>query len=295
MNRKRGFTLLETLLVIGIIAILLALLFPAVQMLRAGADRVACAANLNQIGLALTSFHNDHGRLPVALHRIPANHAVPELYLGWQAHLLPYLEQEQLYRDALAAFKETVKTWQNPPHRGYATAIRTYVCPADSRLYQPLPDLLGVPTGLSSYVGNGGSAPANGILPIVPGIQFRDILDGLGFTIMVGERPPPDTLQSGRWYTNVQPENSYDRDSDDSILAEPIVYPHDPVCSSFPVDFGPGRTDRPCDRLHYWSMHPAGGNFLFCDGSVRFLPYSAKRLIPKLATRNGGEKVELPD
>jgi prepilin-type processing-associated H-X9-DG protein len=42
-------------------------------------------------------------------------------------------------------------------------------------------------------------------------------------------------------------------------------------------------------------MHTGGANFLFADGSVKFLPYSAAPLLPALATRNGGEVAPLPD
>jgi prepilin-type processing-associated H-X9-DG protein len=57
---------------------------------------------------------------------------------------------------------------------------------------------------------------------------------------------------------------------------------------------GPGRTANPCDRYHLWSLHPGGANFLFADASCRFLPYSAEPLMIPLATRDGGEVVELP-
>lgn len=59
--------------------------------------------------------------------------------------------------------------------------------------------------------------------------------------------------------------------------------------------FGPGRLTNPCDRLHYWSLHTSGANFAFADGSVHFLRYSARDILPALATRSGGEVVSLPD
>jgi prepilin-type processing-associated H-X9-DG protein len=56
-----------------------------------------------------------------------------------------------------------------------------------------------------------------------------------------------------------------------------------------------GRIDNPCDRFHYWSLHPGGANFIFADGSVRFLAYTADPILGALATRAGGEVVTVPD
>lgn len=43
---------------------------------------------------------------------------------------------------------------------------------------------------------------------------------------------------------------------------------------------------------HFWSNHPGGGNWVFSDGSVRFLPYTTGlTIIPQLATKGGGEVV----
>jgi prepilin-type processing-associated H-X9-DG protein len=49
-----------------------------------------------------------------------------------------------------------------------------------------------------------------------------------------------------------------------------------------------------CDVSHFWSPHSGGANFAFADGSVRFLSYSADPILPALATRSGGENVEIP-
>ena len=56
-----------------------------------------------------------------------------------------------------------------------------------------------------------------------------------------------------------------------------------------------GDSRHQCDTLHFWSHHPGGAHFLFCDGSVRFLTYAADALLPALATRSGGEVVTMPD
>jgi hydroxymethylglutaryl-CoA lyase len=63
------------------------------------------------------------------------------------------------------------------------------------------------------------------------------------------------------------------------------------LCTSFfPENYRPS-ANNDCDTHHFWSMHPGGGNWIFADGSVRFLEYQTNNILPALATRNGGEAV----
>lgn len=259
--------------------------------MRQAAARTRCESNLKQIGIALQQYHDNHHAFPPAADAAKVPPPFP--YLSWRGRLLPYVEQDSLWHQTEAAFESGARFTSNPPHVGLATVVPLFTCPGDSRTLSLHPDPeTGMPIAVTSYLGVAGrdAYSADGVLYFRSRVQISDISDGTTCTIAVGERPPSPDFRFGWWYAGTGCNGS---GATDSYLGVRDINPVVQNCDIGPYHFVSTTLSDYCGTFHFWSTHGPGANFLFADGSVRFLPYSADAILPALASRAAGDTVAL--
>ena len=202
---RTGFTLIELLVAIGVIALLIALLMPAVQAAREAARRMQCSNNLKQIGTALHSYHEAHRVLPFGC---GTDHDGIVASLGtlddrrYSAHsqLLPYLEQGNIYRtidfnlapfhpyvNAATRVDEVTQSGGALVANGAAAVakLEVFLCPSDIDRLQSI-------WGRNNYRACNGSSwsgrAGNGMFGQNSSVRFGQIRDGLSQTAMFSER-----------------------------------------------------------------------------------------------------------
>jgi prepilin-type processing-associated H-X9-DG protein len=262
MMNRRGFSIIEILVIIGVIAINLALLVPAIQQSREDARTRSCKNQLKQLGLAIHNYYDTHRGLPPGW---VSKEGMPGLgsRIGWQTFILPYLDQAPLY--VRIDFQKPPHDTNNKPLPLFQTKLPIYRCPAD-----PAPDLnpLRGEYATSNYSGNYGHIPAPrlgslGISDVWPGameapmwsrglfarntiVRFQDVTDGLSNTLLIGERG----FASGAGIWVGVTDNAHE---DDTLTDSSHRSRLNSGWSSFS------------------SRHKGGVNVLMADGVVRFV------------------------
>ena len=198
---RRAFTLIELLVVIAIIAILIGLLLPAVQKVRAAAARMKCQNNLKQFGLALHNYESSHQKLPAAgnVGGAAAGTMASVSAFSVQARCLPFVEQAALQN--LIDFSQPVLGgspfgFSNPAGK---IVVPLMLCPSDGQ--SPTANV-GFGSGMAgtNYVANFGTGsadatkayydpafPTDGLFWFDSAVKLTDIADGTSNTLMMAE------------------------------------------------------------------------------------------------------------
>ena len=246
---RAAMTLLEVLIVSGIVAVAAGLLLPAVQKVREASARTRCVNHLRQIGGACHGYHDARGRFPAGGTAAPDPHAADPARRDetwtWAYHLLPFLEQPALHRDP-------------DPAAVRRTPVPVFYCPARR-------PPTAYPTGAKTdYAGNAGTGPDADDGVIVRAdrgpVRLFDIPDGAGATVLVGEKRLNDAALG----------ESADDDDPYPAAAWAGDYEVYRTAADPPAadDRDPGASGlRP--RRNFGSAHPGVFDAAFCDGSVR--------------------------
>ncbi|MGL4423151.1 MAG: DUF1559 domain-containing protein [Gemmataceae bacterium] len=319
-RRHHGFTLIELLVVIAIIALLIGLLLPAVQKVRDAAARTSCQNNLKQIGLACQNYHGVNHKFPAAYDWIapppgpeprwsPENKLVdvppPKFFFevnfpgwGWACHLLPYLEQDAVFRQ----LDFTVQNMMPNMHEPRIQRIRPLECPADTGVgviaYKNPNNFTVCSAANYSYAACWGAAgemtrfagQGNGTMYRASQTKISDIGDGTHNTILIGERP--SLFIQTPWVGVIQ-----------TVII--TTTPNAPVYKSMshPASsmsmcrIGNKPLNDPFSEPYdFFSPHARVVNFVYADGSVHGLTGNTSNAVLRaLATREGGETNALGD
>ncbi len=279
-SRRGAFTLIELLVVIAIIAILVALLLPAVQTAREAARRSQCGNNFKQIGLAFQNHADVHTVLPSGGHswfddrNFNAN-GKPEgpmlQYWGWCYQLLPFMEQNSL--------------WLNPSDRDVASVhVSVYSCPtiAKRTFSYAGGSYGGSPTmrAQSDYSGNGGTygvnapngPPSNAcdgpIRPRGLNAKLSSLSDGLSTTMFAAEK----------YLDGLGPRCNDDQGWTDGWDNDTICFSHGQGGAGgaplSPYRHGQAAATLGSCGSYFGSIHTAVMICVFCDGSVKRISYN---------------------
>ncbi len=288
---RQGFTLIELLVMIAIIAVLIALLLPAVQQAREAARRTQCKNNLKQIGLALHSYHDTHERFPPGW-MASTDGVGPDVPgglngFGWGALILPQLGEAPLY-SRLQFERSIMDQSGGAGNRSLLNkSIPLLQCPSDEYVStwvmpDPANGTIKLALAATRYVGIFGVRPITDCYSLKPGeqcigegplfhnsrIAIEEIVDGASHTLLAGERTFSDLPST---WSGVL---SGGQDPIERVLG----------CVSNPINKGTATQD-------FSSRHAGGAQFLMAGGSVAFLSENTDPgVFSALGTIEGGER-----
>lgn len=271
---RRGFTLVELLVVVAIMAILMALLLPAVQQVRAAARRAQCINHLHQLCMGLHNYHEMHDILPPGSIVLGPGDRVLSGW-GWGAMVLPNLDQFGLYSQIDFRLGTAVGSNESILRQGLAV----WRCPSD-----PAEDAVSVSIGSypATSVSTGNYSGVTSMFGPLTGARFSQVRDGLSQTLFLGERVtqvpgPGKQAFTAAWAGIVSKQDQYAFNA----------MPYTAALADFPINDCSGGTQ------HFSSQHWGGAHFALGDGSVRFFSETINgQVYEALGTSHGGEIVE---
>ncbi|HJZ94668.1 MAG TPA: DUF1559 domain-containing protein [Gemmataceae bacterium] len=282
-SAKAAFTLIELLVVMAVISILIGLLLPAVQRVREAANRLSCANNLKQIGLAMHNYENVMERLPPS--RIGVGYAT------WAVMILPYLEQDNLYRQWNFA-----GTYYQQNQTARLTPVKIYFCPSRRSSVGSAGSVSGdtpswangqtthLPGAVGDYAASidragrddgANGAGQHGAFQLRSGVNFASFTDGLSNTLLVGEKHIPQNKAGVGWW--------------DCSLYNGDYY----QCSCRAASRAFPLTTNPQDSgWKFGGQHPQVVQFVFADGHVARVPeFTNPFTLELLGMRDDGQVV----
>jgi prepilin-type N-terminal cleavage/methylation domain-containing protein/prepilin-type processing-associated H-X9-DG protein len=318
-RRAGGFTLIELLVVIAIIGVLIALLLPAVQAAREAARRTQCKNNLKQMGLALHNYHDTYQKFPPAIVNsgrwnntgTGGSYYPNEPYMIYNhtgfVFLLPFLEQQALFNQYDMKYPSSNSNPNNLTlANGGINAGNTLVVGTRLTVFECPSDLLPPPVEndastahysrqnarranylFATYNRTDYDAPYNALALSGPfgnngSATLATITDGTSTTIAIGESKQLHTSTSYGPYWG-----------SGTHTAVHGYVPNYQYNVNYPYGNCAGRPLLKCQYAWgFGSWHPGGANFVFCDGSTRFLSDTINfTLFQAMNTCNGGEVV----
>jgi prepilin-type N-terminal cleavage/methylation domain-containing protein len=291
---RNGFTLIELLVTIAIIAVLIALLLPAVQQAREAARRTQCRNNLKQIGLALHNYESTFGRFPPGSTSIidfgvwTTNPTRYHLH-SWASLILPNLDQANLQN--LVNYNLSALDPLNVSAAGQK--IPSYRCPSytgNDFSQEPLYVALSPRYAIRNYVALGSTTVGNlwqtpdGCLYARSNTRLADITDGSSNTIMIGETREQNAAVWIDGGTAFVTSRRYNDGNPPSYAGTEISMNLTPyyIAAGQGIDAAWGPS----------SQHVGGAQHLLGDGSARFVSQNiAASVYDALVTRAGSEVV----